>query len=128
MYIHTFIMESKGKYYNIEKLLENTNQGNSFIQSLIQMFVTKYEDKIYTFKELSDNNNLNDLTGILHQLKSNLPYLAHRDIQQQIAELHHFSLNNEKDKLDSNLPFAVTNLECLINELKDNFLQPDLEN
>lgn len=122
LYIHTYLMESKGKYFNIEKLLENTENRNNLIESLIKLFVTKYEDKIYTFQQLSDNNHLNDLTDILHQLKSNLPYLAQPEIQQQINDLHNFSLHHEKEKVNTIIPSAITNLESLIHELKEYFL------
>ncbi len=113
-------MEVQGKYYNIEKLVENTNDNELFIKNLISVFIEK--NQVDNFLELLDKKNFVDLTAQLHKIKSNLPYLAQPEIVEKVTNLHFLALNKKEKELKNKLPAIITDLRNLIAELNKEFI------
>ncbi len=113
-------MKAQGKYYNIEKLIGNTNGNEAFIQNLITVFVEK--NQVDNFLNLLTSRNFDDLTAQLHKIKSNLPYLAQPDIVDNISHLHLLSLNKKEKELNEELPSVINDLKNLITELNEEFI------
>lgn len=110
-------MESQGKYYNIEKLIENTNGNKDIIQQLIQVFILK--NQVDNFSNLLDKKDFSSLTSELHKIKSNLPYLAQPEIVKRVSKVHLLALNKKERELRIELPLAISDLKNLIKELSD---------
>ena len=113
-------MEVQGKYYNIEKLIGNTNGNEAFIQNLITVFIEK--NQVDNFLKLLTNQDFDDLTTQLHKIKSNLPYLAQPEIVDAVSNLHLLALNKKEKELNEELPSVVNDLKNLIAELNEEFI------
>ncbi|MCD6366538.1 MAG: hypothetical protein J7L46_03250, partial [Bacteroidales bacterium] len=107
-------------YYNIEKLIGNTNGNEAFILNLITVFVEK--NQVDNFLKLLDNRDFDNLTAQLHKIKSNLPYLAQPEIVDNISNLHLLALNKKEKELNEELPSVVNDLKKLIKELNEKFI------
>ncbi len=113
-------MEVQGKYYNIEKLIENTNENIVFIHNLIEIFIKN--NQVDNFSKLLEKKDFSNLTSQLHKIKSNLPYLAQPDIVNKISNLHLLALNQKEKELKIELPLAISDLKNLIKELTEKFI------
>jgi|GEM_PF-6800577 len=113
-------MEVKGKYYNIEKLIENTNGNDDFIHNLIKVFIRN--SPVDNFSKLLEKKDFSNLTTQLHKIKSNLPYLAQPEIVKSISKVHLLSLHEKERELKIELPLAINNLKNLIKELNEKFI------
>ena len=113
-------MKVQGKYYNIEKLIENTSGNKVFIQNLVSVFVKK--NQVDNFFNLLINRDFDDLTTQLHKIKSNLPYLAQPEIVDKVSNLHLLALTKKEKELNKELPSVVNDLKNLITELNEEFI------
>jgi len=113
-------MEVQGKYYNIEKLIGNTNGNEDFIHNLIKVFIRN--NQVDNFSKLLEKKDFSNLTSQLHKIKSNLPYLAQPEIVNSISNIHLLALNKKERELKIELPLAISDLKNLIKELNEKFI------
>ncbi len=113
-------MEVQGKYYNIEKLIGNTDGNQAFVENLILVFIEK--NQVDNFSKLLDEKNFADLTAQLHKIKSNLPYFAQQKIVDKVSNLHLLALNKKEKELKDELPSVIVELKNLIAELSKQFI------
>ncbi|HIE16324.1 MAG TPA: Hpt domain-containing protein [Bacteroidales bacterium] len=112
-------MKTKGKYYNIEKLIHNTKGNSDFIKNLIDIFISK--NSISVFEDLLEKKEFDKLSEQLHKIKSNLPYLASPEIADKVSKVYLLSLHKKYKKLTKDLPEVIVDLKNLVNELNEDF-------
>jgi len=94
-------MEVQGKYYNIEKLIENTNENIVFIHNLIEIFIKN--NQVDNFSKLLEKKDFSNLTSQLHKIKSNQTYPISHNLILLIKFLIFIYWHSTKKKRNSKL-------------------------
>ncbi len=112
-----------GTTYNLAYLEELAAGDNSFLQSMIDDFVTQTPTTLMHIHEAIDNVNYEEIYRLVHRFIPTIEYMGANAIQSQFREIEQLSkTKNNIEEIKNIFLHAKENTFALIELLKNDFV------
>ena len=109
------------RHYNLEKVKEIASGDDSFIQIIVETFLTEIPPDIEAMQTAIDNDNHKMAYQFAHKMKPNIDMFG-IDLLKQIAAMEKWSKSKRPtDAIRPDLDDISTILDTVIDELKHDF-------
>ena len=119
-------VEYENPLYDLKALRDAASNNEAFMQKMIRLFISQTEDGLKTVRESAENDDLDRVKSIIHQLKPSINTMVIDEIKEDIVRL--IELAGERKNLDQ-LPDLISKIDNVlrsaIDQLRKNEVTPE---